>query len=211
VQAKASSWRGDPARVLLGHWAGAHLVSLLVDDPRIVTGQGGAPRLGTIVLDSAAFDVVENIQGKHYRFYDRVFGKDRSFWTEASPYHRLIAAPAPMFVVCSSRRSDTYPQARTFASKAVKLDGRVTVLPMDLLHAQVNKELGQPSEYTTAVEDFMCALGLLYSAAENSDILTRPTPARQDAPFLQPSFTIACLPQGYTSVVPIPRPCRRQF
>jgi arylformamidase len=129
--------------VLLGHSAGAHLVSLLAADPRIVTGQGDAPRLGTIVLDSAAFDVVEIIQGKHYGFYDRVFGMDRAFWTEASPYHQLTAAPAPMFVVCSSGRSDACPQARTFASKAVKLGGRVTVLPMDLTHAQVNNELGQ--------------------------------------------------------------------
>jgi arylformamidase len=161
MQPKASSWGGDPARVLLGHSAGAHLVSLVAGDPCIVTGQGGAPRLGTIVLDSAAFDVVEIIQGKHYGFYDRVFGKDRAFWTEASPYHRPTAASAPRFVVCSSRRSDPCPQARTFASKAVKLGGRVTVLPMDLTHAQVSIELGQPSEDTTAVEDFMRALGLL--------------------------------------------------
>ena len=161
VQAKAISWGGDPARVLLvGHSAGAHLVSLLAADQRIVTGQGGAPWLGTIVLDSAAFNVVEIMRSKHYGFYDRAFGKDRALWTEASPYHRLTAAPAPMFLVCSSRRSDACPQARVFSSKAVELGGRVTVLPMDLTHAQVNQELGRPSEYTTAVEDFMRTLGL---------------------------------------------------
>lgn len=161
VQAKASSWGADPARVLLlGHSAGAHLVSLLTADPHIVTGQGGAPWLGTIVLDSAAFDVVEIMQGKHYGFYDRVFGKDRAFWTEASPYHRLTVATAPMFVVCSSRRSDACPQARVFSSKAVGLGGRAAVLPMDLTHAQINRELGQPSEYTAAVEDFIRTLGL---------------------------------------------------
>lgn len=161
VKAKAPSWGGDPARVLLlGHSAGAHLVSLLTADQRSVTGQGGAPWLGTIVLDSAALNLVEIMQSKHKGFYDRVFGKDRTLWTEASPYHRLTAAPAPMFLVCSSRRSDACPQARAFSSKAVKLGGRATVLPMDLTHAQVNREFGRPSEYTAAVEDFMRTLGL---------------------------------------------------
>ena len=161
VQAKTPSWGGDPTRVLLlGHSAGAHLVSLLAADPRIVTSQGGAPWLGTIVLDSAAFNLVEIMQSKHKGFYDRVFGKDRSLWTEASPYHRLTTTPAPMFLVCSTRRSDACPPTQTFASKATELGGKVTVLPVDLKHSELNKELGQPSEYTSAVEGFMRTLGL---------------------------------------------------
>lgn len=161
VQAKAPSWGGDPAKVLLlGHSAGAHLVSLLAADPRIVTRQSGAPWLGTIVLDSAALNLVEIMQGKHKGFYDRVFGENHTLWTQASPYHRLTAAPAPMFVVCSLRSDGTCPQARTFASKAIELGGKVTVLPVDLKHGELNKELGQPSEYTTAVDSFMRTLGL---------------------------------------------------
>lgn len=161
VQAKAPSWGGGPAKVLLlGHSAGAHLVSLLAADPRIVTRQSGAPWLGTIVLDSAALNLVEIMQGKHKGFYDRVFGKDRTLWTQASPYHRLTAAPAPMFVVCSLRSDGTCPQARAFSSKAVELGGQITVLPVDLKHGELNKELGQPSEYTTAVDSFMRTLGL---------------------------------------------------
>lgn len=161
VQTKAPSWGGDPARVLLlGHSAGAHLVSLLAADPRIVTSKGGTPWLGTIVLDSAAYDLVEIMQRKHKGFYDRVFGKDRALWTAASPYHRLTAAPAPMFVVCSLRSDGTCPQARTFASKAIELGGKVTVLPVDMKHGELNKELGLPSDYTATVENFMRSLGL---------------------------------------------------
>ena len=161
VQTKASSWGGDPTRVLLlGHSAGAHLVSLLAADPRIVTSQGGQQWLGTISLDSAAFDLVEIMQGKHHRIYDRAFGKDRAFWSETSPYHRLTTAPAPMLVVCSTRRDDACPQAQPFASKAVKLGGRVVVLPVDLKHGDINKELGLPSDYTATVETFMRSLGL---------------------------------------------------
>lgn len=104
------------------------------------------------MLDSAAFDVVEIMQGKHHRIYDRAFGKDRTFWTEASPYHRLTTAPAPILVVCSTRRDEACPQAQPFASKSTKLGGRVVVLPVDMKHGEINKELGLPSDYTTTVE-----------------------------------------------------------
>ncbi len=161
VQTKAPSWGGDPARVLLlGHSAGAHLVSLLAADPRIVTSKGGTAWLGTIVLDSAAYDLVEIMQRKHPRIYDRAFGKDPAFWTDASPYRRLTAAPAPMLLVCSTKRTDACPPAQTFASKATELGGKVTVLPVDMKHGELNKELGLPSDYTSTIEGFMRTLGL---------------------------------------------------
>ena len=161
VQTKAPSWGGDPTRVLLlGHSAGAHLVSLLAADPRIVTSKGGTAWLGTIVLDSAAYDLVEIMQRKHPRIYDRAFGKDPAFWTDASPYRRLTVAPAPMFLVCSTKRSDACPPTQTFASKATELGGKITVLPVDMKHGELNKELGLPSDYTTTVENFMRARGL---------------------------------------------------
>jgi hypothetical protein len=34
------------------------------------------------------------------------------------------------------------------------------VLPVDMKHGEINKELGLPSNYTTAVETFMRSLGL---------------------------------------------------
>lgn len=161
VQSKAPSWGGDPTRVLLlGHSAGAHLVSLLASDPRIVTGKGGTAWLGTIVLDSAAYDLVEIMQRKHPRIYDRAFGKDPVFWADASPYRRLTVAPAPMFLVCSTKRSDACPPTQTFASKVTELGGKVTVLPVDMKHGELNKELGLPSDYTTTVEGFIHSLGL---------------------------------------------------
>lgn len=161
VQSKAPSWGSAPARVLLlGHSAGAHLVSLLASDPRIVTSQGGTAWLGTIVLDSAVLNLVELMQRKHKGFYDRVFGKDRTLWTQASPYHRLTIAPAPMFIVCSSHSDGSCPQAEAFSAKATELGGTVTVLPVDMKHGELNKELGLPSDYTTTVEGFMRTLGL---------------------------------------------------
>jgi hypothetical protein len=133
---------------------------MLAADPRIATRQGARPWLGTVSLDSAAMNVVETMEGRHYRFYDRVFGKDRAFWAETSPYHRLSAKPGPMLLVCSIKREDSCPAARSFAAKAGSLGARVTVLPVDLKHSDVNAKLGRANDYTVEVESFMHSLGL---------------------------------------------------
>jgi arylformamidase len=65
-----------------------------------------------------------------------------------------------MFLVCSLHSDGTCPQARAFASKAIELGGKVTVLPVDMKHSELNKELGLPSDYTTTVEGFMRTRGL---------------------------------------------------
>ena len=161
VQHQAASWGGDPARVvLMGHSSGAHLVSLITADPQIALRQGAQPTLGTVALDSAVFDLPEIMDRRHYRFYDHVFGTDRQTWIESSPYQRLSGTPRPMLLVCSSRRDDSCPQAQRFAAKAVAAGGRATVLPVDLRHGDINTTLGQPSAYTSQVEDFLKSLGL---------------------------------------------------
>ena len=63
-------------------------------------------------------------------------------------------------MVCSTRRDEACPQAQPFTSKTVKLGGRVVVLPVDMKHGEINKELGLPSDYTNTVEAFMRSLGL---------------------------------------------------
>ncbi len=161
AQTHAASWGGNPERVLLmGHSSGAHLVSLVAADPQIALGKGARPWLGTVALDSAAMDVVRTMEKKHYGFYDRVFGKDKAFWAEASPYQRLNTKPAPMLLVCSSQRDDSCPAARAFAEKVQSLGGRATVLPVDLKHGEVNSVLGSAGTYTAGVESFMQSLGL---------------------------------------------------
>lgn len=161
AQAHCKSWGCEPARTLLmGHSAGAHLVSLLTADPAIAARQGAGPWLGTVSLDSAMMNVPEVMGTAHYRMYDRVFKKERKFWEAASPFHRLKAAAKPILLVCSLKRKDSCPQARAFAEKAVSLGGKAEVLPVELGHGPVNGELGLPGKYTAAVEAFLRGLGL---------------------------------------------------
>ncbi|MBT8063185.1 MAG: alpha/beta hydrolase [Gammaproteobacteria bacterium] len=161
AQSSARVWGADPKKfVLMGHSAGAHLVSLLASDPDIAKRQGAEAWLGTVALDSAAYDVVEIMKKRHYRFYDRVFKSDPAFWREASPSYRLEGTGFPMMLVCSSRRNDACPQANDYAEKAEAAGRKVTVLPMALSHKAINQNLGLEGELTRKVTSFLKSLGL---------------------------------------------------
>ena len=160
AQSRAGSWGGDPAKfVLMGHSAGAHLVALLSADPSKALALGAKPWLGTVALDSAAFDVAAIMAARHLPLYDRAFGKDEASWRRASPLHMLTSSATPLLGVCSTRRREACPQAEGYAAKAKHLGVRAEVLPQDLSHRQINDELGLPGAYTEAVESFLVSLG----------------------------------------------------
>ncbi len=160
IQSKAASWGGDASKlIVMGHSAGAHLVSLLAASATKTAALGVKPWLGTVVLDSAAFNLEEVMAAPHYRFYDRAFGKDPDYWQSASPLRQLSAGASPMLVVCSTARPD-HPclQAHKFAERAQSLGDRVEVLEQAQSHKQINQNLGKSGGYTQAVEAFMGAL-----------------------------------------------------
>jgi len=161
AQGKARSWGGDPSRfVLMGHSAGAHLVSLLSSAPSIASNAGANSWLGTVVLDSAAYNVVDIMQKKHFGLYDEAFGSDQQLWRDASPILRLNSAPVPMLLVCSSQRADSCAQASAYADKAKSMGGRVSVYPIDMRHGEINAQLGAPGALTTQVDGFLHSLNL---------------------------------------------------
>lgn len=161
AQKHARGWGADPARfVLMGHSAGAHLVSLLTADPALASRHGGSPWLGTVSLDSAAFDVESIMRGRHYGLYDQAFGRDPVYWRDASPTQRLKGKPvAPMLVVCSTRRADSCPQGSGFAAKAESFGGRVSVLPVDLSHGDANMLVGAAGPLTDQIDAFLRTVG----------------------------------------------------
>jgi len=159
AQAKAESWGGDSNEfILMGHSAGAHLVALLSTDLTLSSGIVKKPWLGTVALDSAAYDVVQIMEKPHLRLYDRAFGSDKQYWKAASPFYALTKKTRPILAVCSSRRDDSTAQARQFAGKAASLGVKVTVLEKDFSHGEINSLLGQDKIYTAEVESFMAGL-----------------------------------------------------
>ncbi|MGE0435367.1 MAG: alpha/beta hydrolase [Steroidobacteraceae bacterium] len=161
LQAHARKWGGDPARVvLMGHSAGAHLVVLLAAAPQVAARAGVKPWLGTIALDSAAYDVVRIMRARHLDLYDRAFGTDEQLWRAASPTLRLETPPAPVLLACSTRRVDACPQAEAFAAKVRSLQGRAAIIRLDMTHGDINGLLGTGDEYTGEVDAFLGSLGV---------------------------------------------------
>ena len=159
VQAKAASWGADPQRVvLMGHSAGAHLVALVTASPALAREAGVQPWRGTVALDSAAMDAEEIMQARHVRLYDNAFGSDPAYWRSVSPLQAVQAGGPPLLAVCSSRRATSCGAARRFAQKANGLGLRTTVLPQDLSHMEINRDLGLPGDYTDAVDRWIAAL-----------------------------------------------------
>src|SRR4249919_1684815 len=142
VQRHAREWGGDPERVILmGHSAGAHLVSLLSADPARAQAFGAQRWRATVALDSAALDVTAIMQRRHLGLYDRAFGADPQTWRALSPLHQLRAQAVPVLAVCSTQRRDRpCEQAQDYIERARALGVAGEVLPQDLDHEGVNKE-----------------------------------------------------------------------
>jgi arylformamidase len=160
VQKLAPQWQADPSRVvLMGHSAGAHL-ALLIGASDTLWREAGAKRpVGVVSLDSGATDVPQIMLSPPLPgIYKAAFGDDKADWIAASPYHQLSADALPMLVVCSSRRRDVCAQSEAFKQKAASLGVWVQVLPENLSHGEINRELGKTSAYTKAVADFLQGL-----------------------------------------------------
>ena len=163
VQAHAAEWDADPAKVILmGHSAGAHLVSLVNADASLRRTYGVRPLLGTVSLDAGAIDVVKQMPNV-YPFlktrYREAFGETEAQWVVASPYHRLDRTAAPWLGVCSTqRKDDPCGQATAYAKKSEGLGLRAEVLPQPMGHGAINKDLGEDNAYTGDVEAFLARL-----------------------------------------------------
>jgi acetyl esterase/lipase len=144
--------------VLIGHSSGAHLVALLAADVSWAAAEGVEPWLGSILIDSAALDVVCLMSGPHLPLHDRAFGSSEAAWEKASPLHRLSGTPAPMLLVHSTRRPFAGEQAQAFAAAVAERGGQAEVVALDLTHVGLNAELGSDPDYTGRVDAFLDAL-----------------------------------------------------
>ena len=146
--------------VLMGHSAGGHLVTVISTNKTYIKKAGASGWLGTINLDSAAYNVVDIMDGHHPQLYDDAFGNVESLWTKWSPYQQLTRKHAPFLCVVSSQRSEEGDQAHAeeFADKATKFRGKADVYLVDLPHGEVSSALGLESEYTTFMDEYLKGL-----------------------------------------------------
>lgn len=163
MQENARQWGGDPDRIIImGHSAGAHLVSLVNADAKIRNKMGMRPVLGAVSIDAGAVDVPvqmpKTVAPLKLR-YKEAFGEKPEEWTRASPYHLVDKTASPWLGICSTTRPDDIcSQTQSYVEKSRDLGVMADILPLAKGHAALNNELGRPSNYTAAVEKFMAQL-----------------------------------------------------
>lgn len=163
VQQHAKEWGGDRDKVILmGHSAGAHLISLVNADSSLREKAGAAPVLGAVSLDSGAINVVTQMPNAVRMMktrYKEAFGTDEAAWPSMSPYHMLDKNAAPWLGICGARRPDKpCEQAKEYAEKSKSLGIYAEVLPQQKNHGGINADVGKDETYTAAIEKFMASL-----------------------------------------------------
>jgi arylformamidase len=157
---------GDPDRVfLMGHSAGAHLVSLVATDARYLEGVGlGLNALsGVISNDTQAYDIawLATQQGGTLQdVYAATFSEDPAFWAFASPTTHVAAGKgiAPFLILYSGGMSQlrASPQraeaadAFAHALREAGVSAEVVGAP-ERTHSEINREIGEPGNAVTGV------------------------------------------------------------
>lgn len=159
IQENARDWGGDAERVIvMGHSAGAHLVSLVGAAPEDWKKTGVKPWLMTISLDSGTLNTPDTMRKNKLLLFDEAFGSRPSYWRETSPYHRMSRKALPWLGVCAAGREEPCPQALEYAEQSQKYGIKAGVLSVNLGHGAINKTLGQKGDYTDNVEAYMAAM-----------------------------------------------------
>lgn len=155
IQTNAATWGGNPNKmIVMGHSAGAHLVSLA--SVKRASYPDLKPWSGTVLLDSAAYDLTLMMNSNPASFYKDAFGTNPSYWTANSPLEQFTSKVEPLFLVCSLNRAESdCAQAEIFKTKAIGLGGAAELRAEALSHEEINTTLGLPSAYTTAVDSFI--------------------------------------------------------
>lgn len=163
IQQNAGRWGGDPARmILMGHSAGAHLVSLVGADADIRAAEGMQNVLGVVSIDAGATDVamqMPKVVPKLRTRYNEAFGTDPAGWPASSPRHQVDARSAPWLGICAINRPDKpCEQSEMYVQKSIGFGITAKTLQLPKGHGRLNSELGMAGSYTDSVEKFMSAL-----------------------------------------------------
>ena len=151
---------GDPTRIaLIGHSAGAQIVSSVGVDERYLRADVRPSLCGVVSLDTEGYDVEAQIRGggRTALLYRNAFGNVPAVWRDASPVNHLDAGDAPHLVIRRGTRHRQLVQAHY--AQALR-DGGIptTVVPTPgYSHGEVNRYLGSVDDdlMTPHVEDFL--------------------------------------------------------
>jgi acetyl esterase/lipase len=159
VHRNAANYGADPSRIaIMGHSAGAHLVSMVGTDQSLLTG-ASVPRaaVGCVIsLDTAAHDITESAPGNP--LYLNAFGSDPASWRANSPIYQVTAGEAlPDFLLVHQDRPSSTTRNNRFRDVLRTAGGTATTTPAPLDHSGINDAVGDPADtvVTPAVLSFL--------------------------------------------------------
>jgi arylformamidase len=148
------AYGGDPSRIaLLGHSAGAHLVSLVATDQSYLEAEGKSLGLirCTASIDTAAYDLPTRLDGADAastELYVNAFGSDEAVWTQASPITHVAAGKGISPILLVIRGAELRRTINAAFSKKLT-DAQIEVTEVDglqLSHGQVNSHIGKAGD-----------------------------------------------------------------
>ncbi len=157
---------GNPDRLfLMGHSAGAHLVSIVATNETLLSNCGKDLSVikGVIELDTAALDVVRTVasgQGMHAK----VFGTDAATLKIISPYEHVTAGKSipPFLLVVADNNTGKLEQSNAMAKKLREVGVHAEVIEApDKTHGTLNQDLGKAGDKVT--EKILGFLGVISS------------------------------------------------
>ena len=152
----------DGSRIaLVGHSAGAFLVSLVgTDDSFLAATGGGLDDLGCVVSLDTTYSVTAQVAGggPAETMFRNAFGDDPDVWRAASPLVTAAEGGAPPFLVVTQGNRARVAGSEAFARALRDAGGTAEVLdasPYD--HAEVNRLIGTAGDdvVTPVLEPFV--------------------------------------------------------
>lgn len=145
-----SKYGGDKNKiVLLGHSAGAQMISLLVTSDKFLPARGISSNSfrGIISMDTEGYDVY-GMCNAGAKIYKRIFGNDPETWKEASPVLQVKPDKKyPDFLIVMRGKPYRIEMANNFASKLREGGTKVELINADPYgHFKVNNILGSEKD-----------------------------------------------------------------
>lgn len=169
IAANITALGGDPGNIqLMGHSAGAHLVSMTALAPRANAKRllaQGALR-GVIANDTRSYDIAgiaaASPGGTLPRLYANVFSSDPARWQALSPIRQIRARAAiPPFLVLYSGQGNNRVRATfatDFANALRRAGARAALFDGGRYsHRSINVGIGKTGDITAAIDAFLAA------------------------------------------------------
>ena len=169
IHSNCTYWNGDPSRIILmGHSAGAYLVSSISVDEKFLESRGKhlTNIKAAIVLDTAGFNVTLKVEEENpqQKLYINAFGIDRNITDDASPINHILKnSGIPPFLIFTEGSVERVEISENFGFILENNGVFAQVLNVTgLSHADINESIGNSEDniITPAIVEFLLSLSL---------------------------------------------------